>query len=425
MANRKDIKLLKGVYAHMIECCYEPLTPNYHRYGGRGIYVSDEWAVYNNGMDAFILWSLNNGYEQGLTLDRIDNNGPYAPWNCRWVTMKVQGNNRRSNTIITYCGESHTLTEWADLINQPTLDAHKVSYRIRRGWPYEAVLFLGDYQNPDDGPVYDIYGNEVELPDGLWLDKHKAYIERIKEQRRNGLGSVNEHEFYGFDENGQYRTESPLPIKEEDLRNSDHKSTYTYRRPKKLKIEVDAQEDDEGAIIEKELRAIWESIRSRCLDKHNPKYKFYGAKGVTVCKEWAKDFKAFMRWAIPHYKSGLIIKLAKGFYEYGPATCTFVTPANAVDRRAPTNTRVVRYRGKIYNLADLVRDVGTVDYATAKYRLERNYGTAYAIFAKPGDKPGCQLRNRDGFMVLNYAPGTDSSSLTKEFYVAMMRNKNR
>lgn len=424
MNNRESIRKLKDVYNSMIKRCYEPLTPNYFRYGGRGIYVAEEWAVYNNGRNAFILWAINNGYEPGLTLDRIDNNGPYAPWNCRWTTMKVQSNNRRGNTIITYCGESHTMTEWADIIDQPTLDAHKVSYRVRRHWPYEAALFLGDYQNPDDGPVYDIYGNVVELPDGIWLDKHKDYIARIKEQRKNGLGHVNENEFFGFDENGQYRTESPLPIKPEDLRNSDHKSTYTYRRPKKPKVEGDAQED-ESAIIEKELRAIWDSIRARCLDKHNPKHQFYGAKGITVCKQWIKDFNAFMKWAIPHYDRGLIIKLNKGFNEYCPYGCSFVTSANVIDRRAVTNTMTVRYKGKIYTLSDLVRDVGTADYATTKYRLEHGYGMAYSLFAKSGDKPGCQLRNRDGFMVLNYNPGTDSSDLGKGFYIRMMKNKNK
>lgn len=424
MNNREVIHALKRTYKNMIARCYEPLTTNYFRYGGRGIYVAEEWAVYNNGCNAFILWAINNGYEPGLTLDRIDNNGPYAPWNCRWTTMKVQSNNRRGNTIITYCGESHTMTEWADIINQPTLDAHKVSYRVRRHWPYEAALFLGDYQNPDDGPVYDIYGNAVELPDGIWLDKHKAYIARIKEQRKNGLGHVNENEFFGFDENGQYRTESPLPIKPEDLRNSDHKSTYTYRRPKKQRVEGDSQEEDESAIIEKALRAIWDSIRARCLDKHNPKYQFYGAKGITICKQWVKDFNAFKKWALPHYDLGYVLELAHGSNEYGPHQCLFVAPEDAT-RRAMTDTMKIRYRGKLYTLANLVKEMGTADYATTKYRLERGYGTAFALFAKPGQSPGGVLRNRDGFMVLNYNPGTDSSDLGKHFYIRMMNNKNK
>ena len=424
MANRKDIKLIKDVYRSMISRCYEPLTPNYHRYGGRGIYVSDEWAIQNNGIDAFILWSLNNGYEQGLTLDRINNNGPYAPWNCRWATMKEQGNNRRSNTYINHCGEVNTLTEWADIIDQPTLPASKISGRIRRGWPYEAALFLGDYQDPDEFPVYDIYGNKLELPSGRWLDKHQAYIERIKLQRKNGLGHVNENEFFGFDENGHYRSESLLPLMDGDLRNADHKSTYTYRRAKKPKADVAKKGPSKDEIVEKELLAIWLSIIARCYDDRSSKYRQYGAKGIRVSDFWVSDFNNFLKWAMPIYFEGCRITRIDKKGDYTPYNCEFV-PKSSIEKTVVTNALKVKYKGQIMRFADLVRDVGTVDYATAKYRLERNYGTAYAIFAKPGDKPGCQLRNRDGFMVLNYAPGTDSSSLTKDFYVAMMRNKNR
>ena len=68
----------------------------YHNYGGRGISICDEWK---NDFMSFYNWTKESGYEEGLTLDRTDNNGNYEPSNCRWVTQKVNSNNRRCSKI--------------------------------------------------------------------------------------------------------------------------------------------------------------------------------------------------------------------------------------------------------------------------------------------------------------------------------------
>ena len=114
--------------------CYRKSVGPYPKYGGRGITVCDEWK---NSFVAFRDWALANGYVEGLSLDRIDPSGNYEPSNCRWVTMKEQENNKRSNRRIEHNGETHTLSEWCDITGIPF---HVLHHRFQRGWPTEKAL---------------------------------------------------------------------------------------------------------------------------------------------------------------------------------------------------------------------------------------------------------------------------------------------
>ena len=92
--------------------CYNPKSHNYINYGYRGITICDEWnnaertygvhGCPSKGWLAFKKWSLENGYQDDLSIDRIDNNKGYSPDNCQWVSRKTQNNNQRSNHRITY-----------------------------------------------------------------------------------------------------------------------------------------------------------------------------------------------------------------------------------------------------------------------------------------------------------------------------------
>ncbi len=125
---------LYKIWLNMKSRCFNPNTKMFNRYGGRGITMCCEWK---NNFQAFYDWAVSNGYADNLTIDRIDVNGNYCPENCRWATMKEQGNNTTKNHIIEFNGETHTLSEWAELLG---IHAHTLSNRIHRGWAIEKAL---------------------------------------------------------------------------------------------------------------------------------------------------------------------------------------------------------------------------------------------------------------------------------------------
>ena len=114
--------------------CYNRKNRFFEFYGKNGILMCDEWL---NSFQTFRDWSESHGYADNLTLDRIDNNGNYCPENCRWVDMKTQTNNRKSNRIIEFRGENKTVTEWAEVfgINVSTLWS-----RLEKGLDIETAL---------------------------------------------------------------------------------------------------------------------------------------------------------------------------------------------------------------------------------------------------------------------------------------------
>lgn len=79
-------------WAHMKDRCFNPRSKKFKDYGARGITVCDEWR---QNFEVFHNWSLANGWQPGLTIDRIDNDGSYYPENCRWVTHAVNNRNTR------------------------------------------------------------------------------------------------------------------------------------------------------------------------------------------------------------------------------------------------------------------------------------------------------------------------------------------
>ena len=132
----KRTKRLTNIYSMMKQRCYNTNSQNFKYYGGKGVSVCDEWR---NNSQAFYDWAMTHGYKDGLTLDRIDNDGNYEPQNCRWVTPKQQGRNRSNNVFYEFNGETKTGSQWCE--------EYGVSYttfkdRLERGWTIEQALTI-------------------------------------------------------------------------------------------------------------------------------------------------------------------------------------------------------------------------------------------------------------------------------------------
>ncbi len=90
--------------------CYNHNCDRYKSYGGRGIKVCNCWK---QDFMCFYRWAMKNGYNDELSIDRINVDGNYEPSNCRFIAMDEQHLNRTDNHNITFNGKTQTLVEWS------------------------------------------------------------------------------------------------------------------------------------------------------------------------------------------------------------------------------------------------------------------------------------------------------------------------
>lgn len=136
MATDEEDRKLRLAYKGMLSRCYNSKGTGYANYGGRGIFVCEQWLA---SRDAFIVWGKANGHKMDLTLDRIDVNGGYSPNNCRWITIAEQLRNQRRNRRITLNGTTLLLVEWAECLG---LKTSTLSKRLNR-MPPERAMKIG------------------------------------------------------------------------------------------------------------------------------------------------------------------------------------------------------------------------------------------------------------------------------------------
>lgn len=128
------IKRLQHIYYQMKQRCYDKNNPLYKHYGKRNITICEEWL---KDINNFHNWALNNGYDNNLTIERINVNGNYEPNNCKWITKTQQGYNKTNTVSYTLDGETKCLSEWCKLYN---IDYHIVYRRLKRGNSFKKAL---------------------------------------------------------------------------------------------------------------------------------------------------------------------------------------------------------------------------------------------------------------------------------------------
>jgi len=119
------------IWSAMKTRCNNPKAENYSNYGGRGITVCDDW---NSSFESFY---KDMGDSNGMTIERIDNSLGYSPDNCRWASMKEQGNNKRNNNFIQFNGVMKTASQWA---RDTGINESCIRKRIRLGWDVDKAL---------------------------------------------------------------------------------------------------------------------------------------------------------------------------------------------------------------------------------------------------------------------------------------------
>lgn len=110
------------IWGGMLQRCTNPNHTQYKDYGGRGIRVDSRWGSFEN------FHADMGDRPEGLSLDRIDNNDDYGPYNCRWATRQEQHNNRRNTLHICHNGKTQTFSQWATELNIPLGTLHNRYY---------------------------------------------------------------------------------------------------------------------------------------------------------------------------------------------------------------------------------------------------------------------------------------------------------
>jgi hypothetical protein len=132
---------LYGTWGGMKHRCFNQNDKRYSRYGGRGITVESCWK---NDPEAFVEWSLANGWQEGLQIDRINNDGNYSPENCRWTNRKVQSRNYSRNKMYWYQDKLLCLQDIWDK-GSPVVSRQTLARRLKKGWSVEKALSTPTY----------------------------------------------------------------------------------------------------------------------------------------------------------------------------------------------------------------------------------------------------------------------------------------
>ena len=152
--------------------CFNPNSRGYHNYGGRGITVSPEW-------DDFTVFYRDIGARPtpDHQIDRIDVNGNYCKENTRWATPKENSNNKRTNRLLTFNGETKTMEEWVEATG---LTRAVIKGRLKYGWSLEKI-----FTSPPTTPqLFTFNGENKTMKE--WAEATGMTVNTFKCRLRNG-----------------------------------------------------------------------------------------------------------------------------------------------------------------------------------------------------------------------------------------------
>lgn len=127
---------LNKIRRKIIDRCCNPSSSSFSDYGGRGIYICDEWR---QDFCSFRDWAASAGYAETLTIERIDVNGPYTPENCCWIPRDRQAANQRRTLWIEAFGERKSSGDWVRDA-RCSIQTHVLWHRIKSGWSPEKAI---------------------------------------------------------------------------------------------------------------------------------------------------------------------------------------------------------------------------------------------------------------------------------------------
>lgn len=152
---------LYHVWSSMKRRCYNKSERAYKWYGALGITICDEWL---NDFTVFYNWAMTNGYEPGLSIERIKNELGYSPENCKWIKVAEQNANRTYNHKILYDGKTNTLAEWSRILG---FDYMLILQRIRFGKSFEEAISYRSLTQKKPVVVINTQSKETFLFDGV------------------------------------------------------------------------------------------------------------------------------------------------------------------------------------------------------------------------------------------------------------------
>jgi hypothetical protein len=157
MTDKRRIAAEHRRWMMMVSRCHSELDPGFKNYGGRGIKVCDRWR---NSFEAF---HADMGFPPTPkhSIDRINNDGNYEPENCRWATPREQVANRRNSVLMTYCGRTMMLAEWAKELKIPP---RSISFRKSLGWSdHDALTLPSSYFEEQRRRYRELGGRNIHL----------------------------------------------------------------------------------------------------------------------------------------------------------------------------------------------------------------------------------------------------------------------